>query len=198
MTDAERLQSLLETLQAKGRTVMDLVRTGLPAAPWRLYPGEEGVFDLRTGGQFYYHAHDDGRDEDGHFHTVRFFPGYTVHLVAISMARDGWPQALFTVNLWAIGDVHQPADILRTHVRRFLIDERRGPFALVRFINLMFRVYRPEIERLQDEKVAVLAGHRPGDPSCPPGEDRSLEILSWAPIDVRTRAARTAAGTRSG
>lgn len=198
MNDAERLRALLEALQADGRTVMDLVRPDPPTEPWRLYPGEEGIFDLKTGCQFYYHAHDDGRDEDGHFHTVRFFPDHTVHLVAISMARDGWPRALFTVNLWAIGDVHQPVETLKTHVRRFLIEERQGPPALVRFVNLMFRVFRPEIERLQGEKVAVLEAHRPADPACPPGEDRSLEILSWVPIDVRAPAARARAVARPG
>lgn len=197
MSHAERLQALLRRLDAQGRTVIDLVRRGQAAEPWRLYPGEEGVFDRRTGYQFYYHAHDDGRDEDGHFHTVRFFPDRTVHLVAISMARDGWPQALFTVNLWAIGDVYLPAETLKAHARGFLVDERRGPAALVRFVNLVFRTFRAEIERLQDEKIAALeaAALRRRDPGYSPFEDRSLEILSRVPIDVRSRAARTPRGT---
>jgi hypothetical protein len=196
MSHAEQLHGLLRTLDARGRTVTDLVRRGQAAEPWRLYPGEEGVFDRRTGYQFYYHTHDDGRDEDGHFHTVRFCPDRTVHLVAISMARDGWPQALFTVNLWAIGDAYLPAETLKALARRFLVDERRGPAALVRFVNLVFRTFRAEIARLQDEKSAALeaAAQRRHDPGYSPFEDRSLEILSRVPIDVRARAAGTPRG----
>ena len=44
-----------------------------------------------------------------HFHTVRLFPDHTVHLVGSSLAANGWPQALFTLNLWASGD-ERPQD----------------------------------------------------------------------------------------
>lgn len=41
------------------------------------------------------------------------------------MAPNGWPQALFTVNLWAIGDAEDTPENL---------------------VNLVFRVFLPEIE----------------------------------------------------
>ena len=49
--------SQYETLDRRGATVMDLARAGQAAEPWRLYPGEEGIFDRRTRFQFHYHAH---------------------------------------------------------------------------------------------------------------------------------------------
>ncbi|MGH7391557.1 MAG: DUF6969 family protein [Candidatus Rokuibacteriota bacterium] len=193
MTDIARLIAVLEGLAREGATLMDLVRAGQPAEPWRLYPGEAGIFDRRTRCQFYYHAHGDGRDEDGHFHMMRLFHDRTVHLVALSMAPDGWPRALFTVNQWAVGDAYEPAARVKAYVRKFRIDESRGPAPLVRFVNLMFSVFRPDIEHLQDEKIAALAVHRLRHPTRDPFEDRSLEILSWIDIDLRRLTAVPAA-----
>jgi len=193
LTDVAGLVRLIEALAREGTTVMDLARAGAPPEPWRLYPGEAGIFDRRTRYQFYYHAHDDRPLEDGHFHTVRLFHDRTVHLVGISMAQDGWPQALFTVNHWVAGDVPESAAQVKAYARRFRIDESRGPAPLVRFVNLVFRVFAAEIERLQDEKIAALAAHRLRHPGRDPFEDRSLEIASWIDVDVRRRLASTLA-----
>jgi hypothetical protein len=187
VTDAERLVDLIERLAGEGRTVMGLIRGGQPAEPWRLYPEDEGVFDRRTRCQFYYHAHADRSDEDGHFHTVRLFHDHTVHLVGISMAQDGWPRALFTVNHWVVADADEPVTQIKAYAARFHIDERRGPAAVVRFVNLMLRVFRSEIERLQDEKIAALTAHHLRYPDADPFQDRALEVLSWTDIDPRRR-----------
>lgn len=184
MTATLALRELLETLEARGTSVVDLVRDGQPLELWRLYPGESGIFDRRTRCQFYYHSH--GSDhEAGHFHAVRLFADRTAHLVAISMTAGGWPQALFTLNLWAIGDAYESADSLRRHVRRFHLAEEVGPRPLVRFVNLVFQAFGPEIERLQSEKIAALAAYRAAHPGSDVFEDRSLEVLSRVEIDVR-------------
>jgi hypothetical protein len=59
---------------------------------------------------------------------------------------------------------------------------------LVRFVNLLFQAFLPDIERLQDEQIETLARHRAAHPGRNVFEDRSLEILSHAAIDVRARA----------
>jgi Domain of unknown function (DUF6969) len=180
------LRNLLEELEREGTSVIDLVRDGQPLQPWRLYPGESGIFDPGTRYQFYYHSH--GSDhEAGHFHTVRLFADHTAHLVAISMTADGWPQALFTLNLWAIGDTYENAGNLRSYVRWFHLGEHVGPPPLVRFVNLVFRAFGPQIERLQNEKVAALAAYRATHPGLDVFEDRSLEVLSRVQVDVRVR-----------
>ncbi len=196
MTDVARLIAVLDGLARDGTTLMELVRAGQRAEPWRLYPGESGIFDRRTRCQFYYHAHGDGRGEDGHFHTVRLFHDRTVHLVAISMGHDGWPRALFTVNQWAIGDAYEPAALMKVYVRTFRVDEGRGPAPLIRFVNLMFSVFQPDIEHLQEEKVAALTAHRLRHPGRDPFQDRSLEILSSIDIDLR-RLVEVSAQSRS-
>jgi hypothetical protein len=187
MRPALELLNLLEGLERKGTSVIDLVTAGHPVEPWRLYPGENGIFDRQTRCQFYYHSH--GSDhEAGHFHTVRLFADHTAHLVAISMTSAGWPTTLFTLNLWAIGDAYESAASLRRYAGGFHPREQVGPPPLVRFVNLVFRAFGPEIARLQDEKITALAAHRAAHPDRDIFEDRSLEILSRVEIDVRARA----------
>ncbi len=188
MSPASELIGVLEELERAGTTVMNLVGAGRCPRAWALFPNEEGVFDRATGNQFYFHAHEDAPHEAGHFHTVRFFPTRTVHLVAVSMTENGWPQGLFTVNLWAIGDAHVARDRLQQYVREFHIDERRGDPRLVRFVNLMFTVFRLEIEALQEEKARAIAVHRLEHPDVDPFGDRSLEVLSRIAIDLRDDA----------
>jgi hypothetical protein len=188
------LRNLLEDLERKGTTVIDLVTDGQPLKPWRLYPGESGIFDRRTRCQFYFHSHGI-ETEAGHFHTVRLFADHTAHLVAISMTADGWPRALFTLNLWAIGDAYETAGKLRRYVRDFHIAERAGPPPLVRFVNLVFRAFGPHIERLQDEKIETLTTYRVAHPDRDIFEDRSVEILSRVEVDVRAAACDVAPTT---
>jgi hypothetical protein len=185
VTVARELVGLLESLERAGTSVMELIcRTRMPD-PWKIYPDDFGVFSARTRSQFYYHVHDGSRGEAGHFHTVRFFPGLTAHIVAISMAASGWPQALFTVNMWAIGDAYEPVEKLKSHARRFQIEESRGEPRVIRFVHLVFRLFLPEIERLQEEKAAALAAFRMAHPNVNPFEDRALEVTSRVEIDVR-------------
>lgn len=118
---------------------------------------------------------------------MRLFHDHTVNIVAISMTRDGWPRGLFTVNAWVTGDAHESAAHVKAYARRFRIDEARGPAQLIRFVNLMYRAFLPEIEGLQDEKLAALTAHRVRHPTRDPFADRSLDGLSWMDIDLRRR-----------
>lgn len=192
MSATTQLAELLTSFDRRGETVIDLLRGDQPREAWRIYPGEYGIFDRRSRCQFYFHAHPEPAHEAGHIHTVRFFPDHTAHVVGISLADDGWPQSLFTVNLWAVGDADERPERLKHFARHFRVDERQGPADAVRFVNLIFRTFLPEIEALQDTKAAVLAAYRVRHPGRDPFEDRELEILSRIPIDVRATATRVA------
>jgi hypothetical protein len=178
------LARLLADLDREGTSVMALARRGQPPEPWVLYPDEYGIFDRKRHSQFYYHAHPDAAHEDGHFHTVRLFADHTVHLVAISMAPTGWPQALFTLNLWAIGDSDASPKNLSRYTREYGIESRKGDVRLVRFINLMYRAFRPEIEALQVAKGEAIEQYRAAHDGADPFEDRSVEILSRTEIEI--------------
>ena len=180
----------MEGLDRAGTTVMDLVREGRPQVPWTLYPGEYGIFDRRRRSQFYYHAHEGADHEAGHFHTVRLFPDHTVHLVAISMNHAGWPQALFTLNLWAIGDVWATPEQLKRYARAFRVESAKADPRLLRFINLVFGACDTEIAMLQDEKARAMEAYRAVHRDVDPFEDRLFEILSRVEINVRTATSR--------
>ena len=184
MTALADLARLLADLDRAGTSVMALARRGQAPEPWVLYPDEYGIFDRKRHSQFYYHAHPDVAHEDGHFHTVRLFADHTVHLVAISMAPTGWPQALFTLNLWAIGDRYAPPSKLNRYTREYGIESRKGDVRLVRFINLMYRAFRPEIEALQVAKGEAIEQYRATHDGADPFEDRSVEILSRIEIEI--------------
>jgi len=189
VTGLEELAALLAELAHARTSIMALARRNCTQEPWRLYPGEYGIFDRKRHSQFYYHSHEGAGHEAGHFHTVRLFPDRSVHLVAISMSEDGWPQALFTVNGWAIGDAWEPPEILKQYIRRFHIGHGRGPTALVRFINLVFEAFALEMEQLQDDKERTLRAYCGAHPGKDPLQDQSLEILSRVEIDVKARLA---------
>ena len=184
MTALADLARLLADLDREGTSVMALVRGGRLPEPWTLYPDEYGIFDRKRRSQFYYHAHAGADHEDGHFHTVRLFADHTVHLVAISMAPTGWPQALFTLNLWAIGDSYASPRNLSRYTREYGIESRKGDVRLIRFINLIFRAFRPEIEALQEAKGEAIEQYRAAHGGAAPFEDRSVEILSRVEIEI--------------
>jgi hypothetical protein len=194
VTVLEDLARLLADLDRAGTSVMALTRGGRPQEPWILYPDEYGIFDRKRRSQFYYHAHAGADHEDGHFHTVRLFHDHTVHLVAISMAPTGWPQALFTLNLWAIGDRYASPRNLSRYTREYGIESRKGDVRLVRFINLMFRAFRHEIEALQEVKGQAIEQYRAAHGGVDPFEDRSVEILSRVEIEVPRYLDATVAG----
>lgn len=187
MTALRDLATLLAGLEREGTSVMALARAGRPQEPWTLYPDEYGIVDRKRHSQFYYHGHAGAEHEAGHFHTVRIFPDRTLHLVAISMAHSGWPRALFTLNLWSIGDAYAPARELTRHARQYRVQSRKGDARVVRFINLMFQVFMPAIEALQEEKERAIERYRAERGGGDPFEDRSVEILSHIEIDVAAR-----------
>ncbi len=196
MTPVDALVVLLRELEAAGTPVMALARGHRPAEPWTLYPDELGIFDRQTRCQLYYHSHG-AAHEDGHFHTVRLFDDHTVHLVGVSMAKSGWPQALFTLNLWSVGDRADTPANLKRYVRRFAVHSPRGDPRLVRFVNLVFQAFRPEIEWLQEEKARAIAAYRKAHGGQDPFEDRSMEVLSrveihWSDPRSATREAQAA------
>lgn len=183
---------LLEGVSREGTTLMALATRGR-ARPFRLYP-DPPVYDPRTRSLLTYHRHarhPGWPREGGHFHALRVLrvrPRLEwATLVGISMSRRGWPQALFTVNLWSWNDRPQRAHQLRAHVRRFRLGPGAGRGRLARFANLVLRAYGPEIERLQDEKLRRLA-HAQRRRAADVRADRSLDVLSAVVIDVRARA----------
>jgi uncharacterized protein DUF6969 len=100
------------------------------------------------------------------------------------MAPTGWPQALFTLNLWAIGDAYASPKNLIRYTRQYAVESRQRDARLVRFVNLMFRAFEPEIEALQEAREQAIERYRATHGGADPFEDRSVEILSRVGIKV--------------
>lgn len=181
---------------------------------WQHYP-EGDAFDRQSHSQYYYHAHppQDRRgilhDEHGHFHLFLRREGIpdgiqperipdrgnaddheaACHLVGISMARTGFPANLFTVNRWVTGETWYRADDVIEMLDCFVFFPEQSGEPVGEWITAMVALFRPTIEalvRARDARIAQMASRKPG---ANVHEDRSLEILSVANIDMMAHLA---------
>ncbi len=53
MTAFEELAALIAELERARTSIMALARGNCAQEPWKLYPGEYGIFDRKTHSQFY-------------------------------------------------------------------------------------------------------------------------------------------------
>jgi hypothetical protein len=169
---------MLTDLQRSGQSIITLAGAGPSAELSGLPPTTQGVFDPLWRWHVYYHSHAGPLDEAGHFHTLRRFGDRAIHVVGISIDHAGWPQALFTLNHWCVGDGYEPAARIKGYARRFRLDSCSGDPRLIRFLSLLFEAFLGEIEWLQDEKVYALTAHYVRHPDGNLFEDRSVEITS--------------------
>lgn len=119
-----------------------------------------------------------------------------IHLAAIAMDRAGRPLRLFTTNRWVTGETWYGATDIAASLDRFVIDgEQASP--LDRWLTAMLGLFRPTIARLLAERdAAVMDFRRRRRGKVHVLEDRRLEIISSAAIDVDTEIRRVAAALR--
>ena len=173
------------------------------------YPDGD-VYDDESHAQYYYHAHRGIEGEHGHFHTfvrVRGMPqGMTPvahdgeepwpkeddvlsHLVAVSMDRQGFPIGLFTTNRWVTGENWFQARDVIALLDGFIIDHAYPSWAVNRWLSALFVLFRPTMEALILERDAALRAWQEAHPERDAFEDRGLELLSQASIDVDAQLA---------
>lgn len=160
------------------------------------YPPDDLV-DLRTGSQFYYHAHRDGDQEHGHLHLFwhatasgrrRYFrpsqPKWQrtepTHLFAISLDARGLPVALFTVNQWVTDGHWFDAASTLACVDRFAMGALPGYAPSCAWLTHFVGLYRPLIHALllrRDQRLQ----RRTDLPRAL--KDHRLELLSHSAID---------------
>ncbi len=208
---AEAGQAVVEAHRVLAKTgdnvVGELLRGHETFYEWDHYPAGD-VYDGKSHGQFYYHAHPPEQrfeGEHGHFHTFLRpkgmppgvkpapVPGYKKpedpddelsHLIAIAMTKEGFPFRLFTVNRWVTGEVWYAAEDVVTLIDYFKIDHAQPSWPVNRWVSGMVRLFKPQIAELlraRDEAVADwAAAHVEGDVY----EDRELEITSCLDVSV--------------
>ena len=164
-------------------------------------PGD--IYDSKAHSQYYCHAHRGG--EHGHFHTFMREAGMPEgvhpvaqsefdylkerddrlsHLVAISMDRSGVPIALFTTNRWVTAENWYAAEDVCAMVDRFRIDHAQPSWATNRWVSAMFRLFRPQIVELLQDRDAVVAAWQKEHPDRDVFEDRKLDLPSRLEISL--------------
>ena len=191
-----------------GRSVVEhLLGTEHPGEPWRHYPPGD-VYDPLSHAQYYYHLHPEAErpaDEFGHFHTFLRPQGMPTgtrpaaladyrppedpndalsHLIAIATDIDGRPNRLFTVNRWVTGETwYRAADVIAM-LDQFSVDVDRPFPAVSRWVTALIRLVGPLIASLIAERDERLDAWRRRHPEINAYEDRRLEVVSQASLDV--------------
>jgi hypothetical protein len=119
------------------------------------------------------------------------------HLVAIAMDASGEPIRLFTTNRWVTGETWYAAADVAAMLDRFVVDLAPPSWPLNRWLTAMFRLFRPQMVALvHDRDAAVMAFRRRRRGKVHVFEDRRLEIVSAADIDVEDQVGRVALALR--
>ena len=188
MKSANRVEECFRVLERGGLNIVGEILRGQETFYEMNHYPEGDVFDTDTRSQYYYHAHRSDTSEHGHFHTFLRVesdegkPDRTVHLVAISMDRWGYPTGLFTTNRWVTDELWHSAEQIIPRLGEFEIDHASPSWPVNIWITHLLKLYRLQIAILIAERDRVLkSAMRPLDALF---EDRDLEVLSECQIDV--------------
>ena len=207
MRYSKTARSLIEATIAMHESGVPLMRRVIPVdeevAIWTHYPENDAV-SPKSRSRYFYHCHppaERGIDEHGHFHL--FIPkkaigkparsqplsipvdltgprADVVHLAALSISAEGLPVELFTVNRWVTDEWLYSADDIMAVLPRFDLTGAGGDDLVNQWLTAIVALARPMIEKLLRERDDVLSA------AGWPGEDRSIEITSRAPLDLQS------------
>jgi hypothetical protein len=181
----KKVISIINSLKSSGSNLVLKIMDGKKYEfdPNIHYPFDGGIVDPNTNSRVFFHAH--RKNEYGHFHTfVEDENGDLIHLLLISMNKQGEPIGLSTVNRWVTGDKYVKANELKKHFEKFSIDKYlfRDERILV-FIESIFGGYKEQIFTLFDERDEWIKNYVNRNYN-EPFEDRDYEVLSSVKIDI--------------
>jgi hypothetical protein len=204
MSPEQAAQSLVEATIAMHQSGIPLMLRVLPpeveATLWAHYPEHDAV-SPHNGSRYFYHCHpveERGAGEHGHFHLFlpkRVLPppseakcvpndpegdrADVVHLVALSVSPEGLPISMFTVNRWVCDEWLFGHDDILAVIDGFDLTDADGDPLVNSWLTAMVHLAKPMIGTLlveRDERLAAANWD---------GEDRALEVISIAPIDLQ-------------
>jgi len=163
------------------------------------------VFDSESFAQYYYHAHREGREEHGHFHTfmrgggmasgmqpvpydgeVKWETGADAvsQVICISMSNPGFPIGLFATNRWVTGETWYKSSDVISMLEHWTIDHAYPNLAVNHWITGMMKLFRPQIIALLEHRDIVIDDWRQQYPDRDAFEDRELEVTGEYDISV--------------
>lgn len=176
-----KLLAFQKELKEEGKSLLSLLGSK-QVEYWKMYPWDEGVIDLKSKSQYFYHSHPQ-TSEHGHFHTFYRYHNNLVHLIGINLDNLGEPYELFTVNRWVTGDTYYPAKKVKPFLSQFRIHAKQPDPRIHRFLRDLFSVYRLEMGVLLEQRDIQFQQYRK-EKGQEPYEDRELELTSSHPIRI--------------
>ncbi len=181
----KKIIEIIHVLKTKGTNLVLKIMNGKEYKfdPTVHYPYDGGIYDEQTKCRVFFHAH--RKNEYGHFHTfTEDNKGNLIHLVLISMNKEGIPIGLSTVNRWVTGDKYVKANELKQYLERFSINKNLfKEEKVLEFIQYIFKAYKSEIFDLFDKRDAWIEQYVNTNYN-EPFEDRNYEVLSSVKINV--------------
>ncbi|APG63739.1 hypothetical protein LPB140_09085 [Sphingorhabdus lutea] len=201
MEQQKAAEFLMDSSVAMHESAMPLMHRIVPddVLIWNHYP-EIDVVNGVAGSRFFYHCHppeDRDGEEHGHFHFFidkksmdsDFNPliaapeitgkrAEVVHIAALSMDYNGLPIKWFTTNRWVTDESLYPAENIISKMALFDLRGLNGDPLVNIWLTAMLRLSQNIIANLLRERDEILMQK---DPS---GEDRNVEILSHARVDL--------------
>lgn len=134
------------------------------AIPWQKYPRKGcGTSLKKPHVEYFWHTHGDeegiGGPEAGHFHIfLRETPSSdAIHLIGLSVGKNGLPQSLFCPNLWVTDDSVPPCSTDLLARLDYSEWPSRGRMAPVSFwLETLLFVFRQEMEGVLTRKDAII------------------------------------------
>ncbi len=181
----DKILFIIQSLRKEGSNLVLKVMNGKKYVfdPYVRYPYDGGIVDKENGCRIFFHAH--RPNEYGHFHTfVEDDKGDLIHLVLISMNKEGEPIALATVNTWVTGDKYVKPEILKSYLTNFKMShnsfkEKR----VIEFVETIFEAYKNEIFVLFYQREKWIQEYAMKN-LREPFEDRDYEVLSSINISL--------------
>ncbi|HEX7970131.1 MAG TPA: hypothetical protein VF502_18040, partial [Stellaceae bacterium] len=119
------------------------------------------------------------------------------HLIGIGLDAGGAPLRLFTTNRWVTGETWYAAADVVAMLDRFAVDLARPSWPLNRWISALFRLFKPQMAALiQERDEAVMSWRRRHRGKVHVFEDRRLEITSALDIDIEDQIRRVTLALR--
>lgn len=197
--DAETVASVQLHYARQGRGLAGAALAGASACvQYRHYPAKD-VSDAAANTRFYYHAHPSSRyprEEHGHFHLFRYGSAEGddfQHIAGLSLDALGRPLRWFATNRWVTGERWRPAAEVAAGLADFRIETRGRLAPVARWLGALVRLYADDIAALLAERDRALAPHIARDGEATAFEDRRLDVLAEAPIDLPARLLQLAA-----
>ncbi len=159
---AQKLANIQMQYAKSGRTLNKAALCGAREyVEWQHYPKND-LADLKSGYEFYYHAHSANQmpdGEHGHFHVIKRDAETFYHLVGIALDQKGLPTRLFTTNQWVTGEAMIDSATTIKFVKEFemVVKGRMAPVS--NWVGALIHLFSAEIEKLiveRDQKIRLL------------------------------------------